>query len=516
VLARHKEQELIMAEPSSERDLVRLAKLDELRSAGIAPYPPRLDLPRTHRAAEAIAAFEEIESAEGGEPLQVSLAGRMMSRRIMGKVGFAHIEDGSARVQIFVRKEMVGEQVYDLLFKKLLDLGDFIAVSGVMVRTKTGEVSCEARQIQLLAKSLEPMPDKWHGLKDVETRYRRRYVDLMVNPEVRETFVTRARMVQAIREYLDGEGFVEVETPVLQPIYGGAAARPFTTYHNQLKQDLYLRISFELYLKRLLVGGLERVYEIGRDFRNEGVSFKHNPEFTQLEWYEAYADYNDVMKRVEAMLAHVARRLTGSTVITYQGQQIDLAPPWRRITLRDAIIEYADIDYTQFSTAEALANAMRAMGHRPESTSNRGKLIDSLLGNHVEPNLIQPTFVTEYPIEISPLAKKTAGDPTTVERFEYFIAGMEMGNAFTELNDPLDQRARMEWMQQLYAADDEERHPVDEDYLLAMSYGMPPNGGFGTGVDRLAMLFCDQNSIRDVLLFPHLRSLDRESSADGA
>ncbi|HRI56049.1 MAG TPA: lysine--tRNA ligase, partial [Anaerolineae bacterium] len=459
------------------------------------------------------AAFAQAEG-DDASPVQVNLAGRMLSRRIMGKVGFAHVEDGSGRIQIFVRKDVVGEEVYDLLFKKLLDLGDFIAVSGRMVRTKTGEISCEAQTIQLLAKSLEPMPDKWHGLKDVETRYRRRYVDLMVNPEVREVFVTRARMVQAIREYLDGEGFIEVETPVLQPIYGGAAARPFTTYHNQLKQELYLRISFELYLKRLLVGGMERVYEIGRDFRNEGVSFKHNPEFTQLEWYEAYADYNVVMARVEAMLAHVARRLTGSTVITYQGRQIDLAPPWQRITLRDAIIEYADLDYTQFPTAQALADAMRARGHRPENTSNRGKLIDSLLSNYVEPNLVQPAFVTEYPIEISPLAKKKAGDPTTVERFEYFIAGMEMGNAFTELNDPLDQRARMEWMQQLYGAEDEERHPVDEDYLLAMSYGMPPNGGFGTGVDRLAMLFCDKDTIRDVLLFPHLRSLERGESPE--
>ncbi len=502
-----------MTETSNERDLVRLAKVEELRGAGIDPYPPRLDQPRTHTAAEASAAFEQAEADASDSPVQVHLAGRMLSRRIMGKVGFAHIEDGSGRLQIFVRKDVVGEAAYDQLFKKLLDLGDFIAVGGRMVRTKTGEVSCEAESIQLLAKSLEPMPDKWHGLKDVETRYRRRYVDLMVNPEVREVFVTRARMVQAIREYLDGEGFIEVETPVLQPIYGGAAARPFTTFHNQLKQELYLRISFELYLKRLLVGGMERVYEIGRDFRNEGVSFKHNPEFTQLEWYEAYADYHVVMERVEAMLAHVARRLTGGTVISYQGREIDLAPPWRRVTLRDAIIEYADIDYTQYPTAQALADAMRAMGHRPESTSNRGKLIDSLLSNYVEPNLVQPAFVTEYPIEISPLAKKKAGDPSTVERFEYFIAGMEMGNAFTELNDPLDQRARMEWMQQLYGAEDEERHPVDEDYLLAMSYGMPPNGGFGTGVDRLAMLFCDKASIRDVLLFPHLRSLERGEAA---
>ncbi|MFZ2488276.1 MAG: lysine--tRNA ligase [Anaerolineae bacterium] len=503
-----------MADTSTERDQIRLAKLDELRSAGIEPYPPRLNHPRTHTTAEAIIAFEENEVAGNSERVTVTLTGRMLSRRIMGKVGFAHIEDGSGRVQIFLRRDVVGETTYDDLFKRLLDLGDFIAVTGWMIRTKTGEISCEALEIQLLSKSLEPMPDKWHGIKDVETRYRRRYVDLMANPSVREVFVTRARMVQAIREYLDGEGFIEVETPVLQPIYGGAAARPFTTYHNQLKQDLYLRISFELYLKRLLVGGLERVYEIGRDFRNEGVSFKHNPEFTQLEWYEAYADYNVVMDRVEAMLAHVAQRLTGGTTITYQGHEINLAPPWRRVTLREAVLERSGLDYTLYPTAAELADAMRSLGHHPETTSNRGRLIDSLLSTYVEPNLIQPTFITEYPIEISPLAKKKEGDPTTVERFEYFIAGMEMGNAFTELNDPLDQRARMEWMQQLYAADDEERHPVDEDYLLAMSYGMPPNGGFGTGIDRLAMLFTDNSSIRDVLLFPHLRSLERTDDSE--
>jgi lysyl-tRNA synthetase class 2 len=502
------EMEHLMSDDSSTLDDVRLAKIEQMRSAGIEPYPPRLDRPRTHSAADALRAFALAETGDGAS-VEVCLAGRVMSRRVMGKVGFAHIEDGSGRVQVFVRQDLLGAETYDTLFKKLLDLGDFIAVCGRMVRTRTGEVSCEATHIQLLSKSLEPMPDKWHGVKDIETRYRRRYVDLMINPEVRKVFETRSRLVQAIREYLDSNGFIEVETPVLQPIYGGAAARPFTTYHNQLRQDLYLRISFELYLKRLLVGGMERVYELGRDFRNEGVSFKHNPEFTQLEWYEAYTDYSGVMQRVEEMLAHVARRLTGGTQITYQGAVIDLAPPWRRITLRDAIIHYAGIDYTLYPTAEWLAAAMRAQGHQPETTSNRGKLIDSLLSNHVEPNLIQPTFVLDYPIEISPLAKKRADDPDTVERFEYFIAGMEMGNAFTELNDPMDQRARMELMQQLYAAGEEDRHPVDEDYLLAMSYGMPPNGGFGTGVDRLAMLFTDATSIRDVLLFPHLRSLER-------
>ena len=502
-----------MTEERSERDAARLAKLDELRSAGIEPYPARLQQPRTHTATEAIAAFVASEAdGENALPVSVCVAGRMMSRRLMGKVGFAHIDDGSAHLQVFVRRDTVGEETFEL-FKRLLDLGDFIAVCGEMMRTRTGEISVNAQSMQLLSKSLEPMPDKWHGVKDVETRYRRRYVDLMINPEVREVFVARARMVQAIREYLDGAGFIEVETPVLQPIYGGAAARPFTTYHNQLKQDLFLRISFELYLKRLLVGGLEKVYEIGRDFRNEGISFKHNPEFTQLEGYEAYADYHDVMRRVEDMLAHIARRLTGGTLITYRGHEIDLAPPWRRVTLRDAIIEYADLDYAQYPTAAELADAMRAKGHHPETTSNRGRLIDSLLSNYVEPNLIQPTFVLDYPIEISPLAKKTPADPTSVERFEYFIAGMEMGNAFSELNDPLDQRERMEWMQQLYGAEDEERHPMDEDYLLAMSYGMPPNGGFGTGIDRLAMLFTDSATIRDVLLFPHLRSLERSDAA---
>ena len=295
-----------MAEINSELDAVRMTKLDELRAAGIEPYPPRLEPARSHTTADAIQAFETAEGNDNVQPVEVTVAGRLFSRRIMGKVGFAHIEDGSGRLQVFVRQDVIGQDAYDPFFKKLLDLGDFIAVSGRMVRTKTGEISVEAHQIQLLSKTLEAMPDKWHGVKDIELRYRRRYVDLMVNPEVRQVFLTRAKMVQAIREYLDTNGFIEVETPVLQPIYGGAAARPFTTFHNQLKQDLYLRISFELYLKRLLVGGLERVYEIGRDFRNEGVSFKHNPEFTQLEWYEAYTDYNGVMRRVEDMLAHVA------------------------------------------------------------------------------------------------------------------------------------------------------------------------------------------------------------------
>ncbi|MEA3337939.1 MAG: lysine--tRNA ligase [Chloroflexota bacterium] len=496
-----------MSQTNKNRESVRTEKLDELRALGVDPYPPRLDEQRTHTCLGAIEAFQQAEAAGEQSPsVEVCVVGRLVSRRIMGKASFAHIEDGTGRLQIFAKRDALGVETYNTVFKKLIDLGDFILVSGKMFRTRTGEISCEAKHLQLLSKSLEPMPDKWHGLKDVETRYRRRYVDLMVNPEVREVFVTRAKLVSALRGYLDANGFLEVETPILQPIYGGAAARPFTTYHNQLHQDLYLRISFELYLKRLLVGSYERVYEIGRDFRNEGVSLKHNPEFTQLEFYEAYTDYHGVMQRTEEMIAHVARELTGGTTITYQGQEIDLAPPWRRVTLRDAIIEHAGIDYAGYSTAESLAAAMKARGHQPESTTNRGKLIDSLLGNYVEPNLIQPTFVLDYPIEISPLAKKSQDDPTTVERFEFFIAGLEMGNAFTELNDPVDQRERMEMMQEIYAAGDEDRHPMDEDYILAMSYGMPPMGGFGTGVDRLAMLFTDSTAIRDVLLFPHLRS----------
>jgi len=341
---------------------------------------------------------------------------------------------------------------------------------------------------------------------DTERRYRERYADLAVHPEVREVFITRAKTVSALRCFLDGQGFLEVETPILQPIYGGAAARPFVTHHNQLHQDLYLRISFELYLKRLLVGGYERVYEIGRDFRNEGVSYKHHPEFTQLEFYAAYLDYNDVMRLTEEMVAFAAREVLGKTKITFKGNEIELAPPWRRVTLRDAIRQYSEIDYMEHRDAASLRQAILAIGgHAPENAT-WGKLVDGLLGDYVEPKLIQPAFVTDYPREISPLAKRKPQDPMHVERFEFFIGGIEMGNAFSELNDPLDQEARFVEMAQLYQADDEEAHPMDEDYLNAMKYGMPPNGGFGMGVDRLAMLFTDRDTIREVVLFPHLRS----------
>ncbi len=402
----------------------------------------------------------------------------------------------------------LAERTYDEFFRKLVDIGDFIEVTGPMFATRTGEVSCEVRAIALLSKTLNPLPDKWHGLKDVETRTRQRYVDLLANPEVREVFRTRTRLVAAVRRYLDSNGFLEVETPILQPVYGGAAARPFTTFHNQLEQELFLRISFELYLKRLIVGGFERVYEIGRDFRNEGISFKHNPEFTQLEFYEAYTDYNGMMRRTEEMVCAIGEALNGGLKVTYDGQEIDLTPPWRRITMCDAIRDATGIDYTQYPDAPSLAEAIRARGLRFEPKASRGKLIDGLFGDYVEATLIQPTFITDYPVDISPLAKKRADDPTTVERFEYFIAGMELGNAFTELNDPIDQRARFVELHAAMAGEDENVHPLDEDFLNALSFGMPPTGGFGTGIDRLTMLFTDRQSIREVILFPHLRSID--------
>jgi len=485
----------------SEQERVRREKLARLREQGIEPYPARCR--RSHTIAEARRLFEAGELAEDEELI---LVGRLRTVRIMGKASFAHIEDGSGRIQIYLRREEVGPQMYEL-FTKLLDIGDFVEVHGPLFRTRTGEITLRVRKLTVLSKALHPLPDKWHGLKDVETRYRQRYLDLIANPEVRQIFVIRARIIRALRRYLDSHGFLEVETPILQPIYGGAAARPFITYHHQLHQNLYLRISDELYLKRLIIGGYERVYEIGRDFRNEGVSFKHNPEFTQLEFYEAYADYHQVMRRVEEMIAFVADEVLGRRHLVYQGHEIDLNPPWRRVSLRQAILDATGIDYEEYPDAASLAAVMREkLGMQPDPQSGRGKLIDSLLGTYVEPNLIQPTFVMDYPREISPLAKASPERPETVERFEYFIGGMEMGNAFSELNDPIDQLERFLEQGRALEAGDEQAHPVDEDYVRALSYGMPPTGGFGTGIDRLTMLFTDKASIREVILFPHLRS----------
>jgi lysyl-tRNA synthetase, class II len=499
-------QHLFALDNLSDQEQSRLQKVDELRRAGIEPYPARVE--RTHTIAQVRELYTE--NAETEEI--VSIAGRIKSIRVMGKVSFADLEDGTERIQVLVRRDNLPDGWYNDIWKKLIDLGDFISVKGPLMVTKTGELSVDVKEIGFLSKTLKPMPDKWHGVRDPEVRYRRRYIDLLANPEVRELFRKRAAITRALRDYLDNEGFLEVETPILQPIYGGAAARPFVTHHNQLHQDLYLRISFELYLKRLIVGGYDKVYEIGRDFRNEGVSFKHNPEFTQLEFYEAYADYDDVMRRTEEMVAYVAQKVNGSMVITWQGREINLTPPWKRIPLRQAILEESDIDYEQFPDADSLRAEMRRLGIDAGSDSSWGKLVDTLLSKFVEPNLIQPTFLIDYPKDVSPLAKSSPDDPLQVERFEGFVAGFEICNAFSELNDPQDQLQR--FLDENYRAieGDEEAHPIDVDYIEALSYGLPPTGGFGMGVDRLTMLLTDRDTIREVILFPHLREIrDQET-----
>lgn len=494
-------------EQLTDQEQQRRLKLARLRELGIDPYPARAR--RTHTAAQAIAALERM--AEGVEGVVVTVAGRLVSIRVMGRSSFAHIEDGSGRLQLYVQRDSVGEELYTL-FKQNLDLGDFVEATGPVFRTRTGEPSVHVTGLRLLAKALRPLPvvkekdgQIFDAFTDKEQRYRQRYVDLAVNRDVRELFRTRARIVSALRRFLDERGFLEVETPVLQPIYGGASARPFVTYHNQLKQNLYLRISDELYLKRLIVGGLERVYEIGRDFRNEGISFKHNPEFTQLEFYMAYADYQEVMALAEQMVAGVVQEVLGTTRITYKGHEIDLAPPWRRWRLHDAIREITGIDYRQYRDADSLYQAIIQIGGTPERKATWGKLIDPTLINLIEPHLIQPTFLYDYPLEVSPLAKRKPDEPDLVERFEFFIGGLELGNAFSEINDPLDQRERFLATSRALAEGDEEAHPLDEDYITALSYGMPPTGGFGMGIDRLTMLLTGRESLREVILFPHLR-----------
>jgi lysyl-tRNA synthetase class 2 len=493
---------------------IRLQKLEELRAEGVEPFPTRAK--RTHLSAEAIAEFDAKE--KDGVEVRAALAGRLRASRAMGKISFAHIEDGAGMIQLFLRVNELGKERVDF-FNKMFDLGDFIQAEGVMFRTKAGEATLHVHDFSLLAKSVSPLPAakdetledgtvvRHAALEHPELRARQRYADLAVNPETRETFRKRAAIVKSLRDFLDGKGFLEVETPILQPLYGGAAAQPFTTHHNELEQDMYLRISFELYLKRLLVGNLEKVYEIGRDFRNEGVSFKHNPEFTQLEFYWAYADYLQVMELTEQMVSYTAQQVLGTMKIKYKEHEIDLTPPWKRLEMREGIKQTSGIDIAEHKTAADLLSAIKAKhpNKTPDPKATRGKLIDYLLSEFLEPTLIQPTFLYNYPRDISPLAKSIPGDPLTVERFEGYVAGFELCNAFTELNDPLDQESRFLEMGRDYAADDDEKHPLDEDYLRAMRYGMPPNGGFGMGVDRLTMLLLDKHSIREVLLFPALR-----------
>mgnify|MGYP001178186213 FL=1 len=500
----------------SELENLRLEKLLQLRQNGIEPYPTRSY--KNSSNADAIKAFEAREAASQPEELRLTLAGRLRAIRNMGKLSFAHIEDRTGKIQLFMRVNELGQEKLDH-FVRFYDLGDYIEATGTMVRTRRGEVTLQVEDFRMLAKALYQLPAakdeivdgeviRHAALTDPETRYRQRYVDLAVNPEVRDIFRVRTETLKALREFLDERGFQEVETPILQPIYGGAAAKPFTTYHNQLHQQLFLRVSFELYLKRLLVGGLDRVYEIGRDFRNEGVSFKHNPEFTQLEFYMAYADYNHIMEMTEQMVSQVAQRVLGTMVIQYEGHEIDLTPPWNRMQIRQGLIDHAGIDINDYPTAESLEAVMKARAIPTKPGTPRGKLINTLMETYLEPVMIQPTFLYDYPRDISPLAKAKPEDPTTVERFEGYIGGVELCNAFTELNDPLDQEKRFLELGRAYTADDEERNPMDEDFLRALAYGMPPAGGFGIGVDRLVMMLTGQHTLREVILFPHLRESD--------
>jgi len=499
---------------------IRREKLEALRGKGVAPFAYSYHAPAT--TASALADFEAAESAaslgDAGHGSEVSVAGRIVSWRDMGKSAFAHMEDASGKVQIYFRRDALGEESFETL--DLLDLGDWIGVSGPTFRTRTGEVTVRAESWTLLTKSLRPLPlgkvetdaetgerVVHSGFADQEARYRQRYADLAVHPEVRKVFRTRSLVVSSLRSFLDGEGFLEVETPVLQPLYGGAAAKPFVTTLNALDQTMYLRIADELYLKRLIVGGLDRVYEISKDFRNEGLDRFHNPEFTMLEWYQAFTDYEDQMALVERMLLHVLDDVVGRRTVTYAGDEIVFAAPFRRIGLLAALSDALERDVHEMSDAELRAKA-EELGVPELKGAGRGKLIDKLFGALVEPMLVQPTFVIDHPKELSPLAKQHRSDARLTERFELYIAGVEIFNGFSELNDPIDQRARFEAQGSLRAAGDEEAHQIDEDYIRALEYGMPPTGGVGMGVDRFLMVVTDQPSIRDVILFPMLRTED--------
>lgn len=488
----------------TEQQQVRLRKVEELRQAGIEPYPTRSQ--RTHTSVEALARFQEIEdSLEGDHDTEeITVAGRVMTIRDMGRSIFAHIEDGHGRIQIYLRKNglLEGDIAW---FSDYVDRGDIIEARGRLFRTRTGEVTLEVAHWTMLSKAISPPPEKWHGLQDVEERYRRRYVDLFSNPEVREVFRKRSRMITALRSYLDRNGFLEVETPTLQPIYGGALAKPFTTYHNELEQTLYLRIADELYLKRLIVGGFERVYEICKDFRNEGVDRNHQPEFTMLEFYIAYADYDTVMRIVEEMVSEVVETVTGSTQIEYQGEVIDFKAPWRRLSLADAIFEETGIDFNKHRDQQELYRLAKEVGADVQPDTVWPKIVDELLKTFVRPKIVQPTFLVDYPVELSPLAKRQEGNELTVERFQPMAARTEIGNGYSELNDPLDQFERFKAQARQRELGDDETMPIDIDYVEALMYGMPPTGGFGLGIDRLAMLVTNQRSIREVILFPAMR-----------
>ena len=481
---------------NEQRD-VRLEKLEAMRAAGQDPFKITL-ADQSEHCAEIVENFEQYENKE------VSVCGRMMSKRRKGKVSFIDIRDRSGRIQAYVRFDDVGEETYES-FKKW-DIGDIIEIKGFVFKTNMGEISIHAQKIRMLTKSLLPLPEKYHGLQDTDTRYRRRYLDLIMNPEVKDTFIKRSLIIREIRNHLDAQGFIEVETPMLVHNAGGAAARPFTTHHNALNEDLSLRISLELYLKRLIVGGLERVYEIGRVFRNEGIDVRHNPEFTLLELYQAYTDFHGMMDLVENLFRTVAQKICGTTTLVYDGKEIDLSKPFARMTMTEAVKQYAGVDFAAISFEEAKALA-KERGIEFEPHHKKGDLLNLFFEEYCEENLIQPTFITEHPVDISPLAKRKPTDPDYTERFELYINHAEMANAFSELNDPIDQRGRFEAQEELVKAGDEEANHTDEDFLMALEYGMPPTGGIGIGIDRFVMLLTDSYSIRDVLLFPTMKSL---------
>ncbi|MBT8400818.1 MAG: lysine--tRNA ligase [Rhodothermia bacterium] len=498
----------------SEQEVVRREALEQLQSEGINPFPYTWDV--TASAADLLDRFDDEqnqpdESGSAKEPLKASIAGRIMSKRVMGKAAFFHLQDSSGRIQAYIRRDDLPDGFYNTVFKKLLDIGDLVGVEGFLFRTRMGEVSIHVEKLGVLAKALRPLPvvkeqegKVYNEVTDKEFRYRQRYVDLIVNPEVRDVFIKRSRMISAMRSFLDERGYLEVETPVLQPIYGGASARPFTTHHNALNMKLFLRIADELYLKRLLVGGYSGVYEISKDFRNEGLSRFHNPEFTMMELYVAYRDYRWMMDLVEEMIEYIAIELHGEPEVNVGDHTISFARPWKRIALFDAIEEKTGRNLRGLSRSE-LASAATDLGIDVVNEMGAGKIIDEVFGEFVEPGIIQPTFITDYPVELSPLAKRHRSEEGLVERFEAICNGKEICNAFSELNDPVDQRRRFEEQVSLRDAGDEEAMQIDEDYLRAMEYGMPPAAGLGVGVDRLAMIMTGQDSIRDVILFPLLR-----------
>ena len=486
----------------SEQEQIRRAKLAKYCEEGRDPYTiTRFD--RTHTSAEVLSNFDALEGKT------VRIAGRMMSRRIMGKASFVHMMDGEGQIQAYVRREDVGEDVYADF--KTMDIGDILGVEGVVFRTKTGEVSVHATSLTLLSKSLRVLPEKWNGLRDQDMRYRQRYVDTIVNPEVKDTFIKRSQILKALREFLDAKGFLEVDTPVLQTIEIGANSRSFVTHHNALDIPMYLRIETELYLKRLIVGGFDKVYEVGRIFRNEGMDTRHNPEFTSIELYQAYADYKEIMDLVEEMYIYVTKKVCGTLKIQYQGKEINMEGPWTRLTMAEAVKKYSGMDYYAWESDEQARRECEARGVHVEPYAVKGECLEACFDEFVEPNLIQPTFITDYPVAISPLAKRKKDEPDMTERFEFFANCSELGNAFSELNDPIDQRGRFE--AQAAAKRAQGLHAdVDEDYLCALEYGMPPTGGLGFGVDRLVMLLTDSASIRDVLLFPTMKPLNASAA----